>query len=153
MKKIILPFLAIAVFGCSSDDDNASNNNQVKTAEDVAGNWRLIGRYDSGSSVNSATSCNLELSTLFFGDDHFVNKVTGNTNDDEVTCHTITSQFDEYWVLPGIVRLEQNSYTKQVYAADLVDGNLHLTQTSYLNADGSHPIPTEEQETFVYEAE
>lgn len=150
MKKLFLPFLAFAILSCSSDDGSSSNDGIVNSADDVAGNWRVIGKYEHGSTVNTATPCNLQLSTVFFGENHLFTMKTGNTTTSG-SCSTTTSSFTEYWILVGIVRIEQNSTNKQIYAAEIVDGHLQLTQTSYTNSNGFHDIDEADQKTLVYE--
>ncbi|CAM3288484.1 hypothetical protein FLLO111716_01160 [Flavobacterium longum] len=150
MKKLLLPVLACAMFGCSSDDGGSSNDGIINSADDVAGNWRMVGKYEHGSTTNTATPCNLQLSTLFFGENHLFTLKTGNTTTSG-TCSTTTSSYDEYWILVGIVRIEQNSTNKQIYTAEMVDGHLQLTQTSYTNSSGFHDIEEADQKTLVYE--
>lgn len=152
MKKILITVLALALLGCSSDDGGSSDDGVVNSADDVAGNWHLIAKYDFGSNVNLATPCNIQISSVFFGENHLFTMKTGNTTTSN-TCSTTTSSYTEYWVLVGIVRIEQNSTNKQIYAAEIVDGNLRLTRMSYTNSSGFHSIAEEDQETLVYEKE
>ncbi len=150
MKNLAILIFLCSFIACSSDDGGASTNGQVNSADDVMGSWRVIERYESGSSVNSATPCNLQLSTVFFGENHLFTMKTGNTTDTG-TCSTTTSTFDEFYILPGIVRIEKNSYTKIVFDAQIVNGDLQLTETGYQNSGGYHSVEEADQVTYVYE--
>lgn len=150
MKKILLSVIALSLFGCSSDNGGSSNDGQVNSADDVAGNWLVVARYEHGSSVNSATPCNLQLSTIFFGENHLFTMKTGNTTTTG-TCSTTTSTLDEFYILPGIVRIERDSNTKIIFDAEIVDGDLRLTETGYQNSGGFYSVEEVDQVTYVYE--
>ena len=112
--------------------------------KDVLGNWHVIGRYAQGSNVNSATPCNIQISSVFFGENHLFTMKTGNTTNSG-TCSTTISSYDEFYILIGIVRIEQNSTNKQIFAAEIKDDNLRLTLTSYTNSSGSHSVEAADQ--------
>lgn len=150
MKRLATLIASAFFIACSSDDGGSSNDGQVNSADDVLGLWRVTAIYEHGSTVNTATPCNIQISSVFFGENHLFTKRTGNTTDDG-TCSTTTSSYDEYYILQGIVRIEQNSTNKRIYSAEIIAGDLHLTETSYTNSGGFHSIAEEDQETLIYE--
>jgi hypothetical protein len=87
---------------------------------------------------------------MFFGENHLFTMKTGNTTTTG-TCSATTSTYDEFYILVGIVRIEKDSNTKIVFDAEIVDGNLQLTETGYQNLSGFHSVDEVDQVTYVYE--